>query len=108
MATSDCEIFFNYLIAEYQRPFNGWDFSYLNGRRVDMHQHHRWDYAQFASHLGNGFAARLRQAYRFLLELFRVNLLALSLLLIPFPICIEYSSASGTLSIPTLLANSPC
>lgn len=49
MATSDRDTFFNYLTAEYQRPFNGWDFSYLNGRRVDMHQHHRWDYAQIVT-----------------------------------------------------------
>jgi SAM-dependent methyltransferase len=49
MATSNRDTFFNYLIGEYHHPFNGWDFSYLNGRRVDLHQQHHWDYAQIVT-----------------------------------------------------------
>ena len=49
MATSNSNPFFNKLIAEYHHPFNGWDFSYLNGRRVDIHQQHRWDYARIVT-----------------------------------------------------------
>jgi len=44
MATSSDNTFFDDLIAEYHQPFNGWDFSYLIGRRVDIHQQHFWDY----------------------------------------------------------------
>lgn len=44
MATNSGNTFFDDLIAEYHQPFNGWDFSYLNGRRVDIHQQHLWDY----------------------------------------------------------------
>ena len=49
MATSNRDTFFNYLIDEYHHPFNGWDFSYLNGRRVDIHQQQHWDYAQIVT-----------------------------------------------------------
>jgi SAM-dependent methyltransferase len=31
-------------IAEYNQPFAGWDFSYLNGRRVTIRAQHTWDY----------------------------------------------------------------
>ncbi len=36
--------FYNYLVAEYNKPYVGWDMSYLEGRRVDIHTEHRWDY----------------------------------------------------------------
>jgi SAM-dependent methyltransferase len=49
MTTSNSDTFFNYLIAEYQHPFNGWDFSYLSGRSVDIHQQQHWDYAQIVT-----------------------------------------------------------
>lgn len=49
MATSNRDTFFNTLIAEYHHPFNGWDFSYLNGRWVDLHQQYHWDYAQIVT-----------------------------------------------------------
>src|SRR5437879_647440 len=49
MATSNRDTFFNQLIAEYHHHFNGWDFSYLAGRRLDIHQHHLWDYAQIVT-----------------------------------------------------------
>lgn len=38
--------FYTYLIAEYNTPFAGWDMSYLNGRSVDLHTEHRWDYTE--------------------------------------------------------------
>ena len=38
--------FLDELLAEYQQPFNGWDFSYLNGRRIGIHQQPLWDYKQ--------------------------------------------------------------
>ena len=40
--------FFDELMEEYNRPFSGWDLSYLDSRRVDMQQHPLWDYAQAA------------------------------------------------------------
>lgn len=36
--------FYNYLVAEYNTPFAGWDMSYLKGRSVDLHTEPRWDY----------------------------------------------------------------
>lgn len=36
--------FYNYLVSEYNEPFSGWDFTYLNGRSVDIHTGHPWDY----------------------------------------------------------------
>ena len=37
--------FFDYLVSEYNRPFSGWDLSYLKGRRVEGIGHkHQWDY----------------------------------------------------------------
>ncbi len=36
--------FYNYLVAEYNQPFSGWDLSYLKGRSVDIHTDPRWDY----------------------------------------------------------------
>ena len=36
--------FFNYLQAEYERPFSGWDFSYLAGRMVEDFSTLTWDY----------------------------------------------------------------
>ncbi len=36
--------FYNYLVAEYNAPFSGWDMSYLKGRSVDLHAEPRWDY----------------------------------------------------------------
>ena len=49
MSSGNRDTFFNTLIAEYHHPFNGWDFSYLNGRRVDIHQQHHWDYGQIVT-----------------------------------------------------------
>lgn len=36
--------FYNYLVAEYNTPFAGWDMSYLKDRRIDLHAEPRWDY----------------------------------------------------------------
>ncbi len=50
MATSSStDPFFNELIAEYNHPFEGWDFSYLEGRRVDIHPQQGWDYTQIVT-----------------------------------------------------------
>lgn len=38
------EAFFDYLMVEYNQPISGWDFSYLNGRRTDIHTEPSWDY----------------------------------------------------------------
>lgn len=35
---------FDSLIAEYNHPFNGWDFSHLNGRRTTIRSTPTWDY----------------------------------------------------------------
>jgi len=35
---------YDYLISEYQQPFSGWDFSYLNGRRDSIRPEATWDY----------------------------------------------------------------
>ena len=35
---------FNYLQAEYDYPFSGWDFSYLDGRMVEDLSVLTWDY----------------------------------------------------------------
>jgi SAM-dependent methyltransferase len=45
MADISDKAFFDYLMAEYNHPFNGWDFSYLAGRRTDIHGEKTWDYA---------------------------------------------------------------
>ena len=45
MADISDKAFFDYLMAEYNHPFNGWDFSYLAGRRTDIHGQKTWDYA---------------------------------------------------------------
>jgi hypothetical protein len=36
--------FFSYLMAEYNQPFSGWDFSYLAGRRRTFRPEDTWDY----------------------------------------------------------------
>lgn len=36
--------FFAYLMAEYNQPFSGWDFSYLAGRRRTFRPDDTWDY----------------------------------------------------------------
>jgi len=46
MTSDTSDPFYNHLLAEYHHPFSGWDFSYLTGRRIDLHQQHHWDYAQ--------------------------------------------------------------
>ncbi|HLX40982.1 MAG TPA: methyltransferase domain-containing protein [Ktedonobacteraceae bacterium] len=38
--------FYQYLVAEYNMPFAGWDMSYLKGRSVDLHAEHLWDYTE--------------------------------------------------------------
>lgn len=35
---------YNYLIAEYNHPFSGWDFSYLDRRRVTIQHTDTWNY----------------------------------------------------------------
>lgn len=37
--------FYNYLVSEYNQSFSGWDFAYLEHRRVDIHTGHPWDYS---------------------------------------------------------------
>lgn len=44
MAEISDKAFFDYLMAEHNQPFNGWDFSYLAGRRTDIHAQQSWDY----------------------------------------------------------------
>jgi len=44
MAEINDTAFFDYLIAEYQRPFSGWDLAYLDGRRTESHGDLPWDY----------------------------------------------------------------
>jgi ubiquinone/menaquinone biosynthesis C-methylase UbiE len=51
--------FFDYLMAEYNQPFNGWDFSYLEGRRTDIHARNTWDYA-------DSVVAAMKQAHSML------------------------------------------
>ena len=36
--------FYTYLVSEYNQPFSGWDFAYLEDRRVDVEAHATWDY----------------------------------------------------------------
>lgn len=36
--------FYTYLVSEYNQTFSGWDFTHLNGRRLDIHTDHPWDY----------------------------------------------------------------
>lgn len=55
MAEMHDKAFFDYLMAEYNHPFNGWDFSYLAGRRIDIHAQKTWDYTASA-------VAAMRQA----------------------------------------------
>lgn len=40
----DRDALFQYLQAEYEHPFSGWDFSYLDGRRVEDWSALTWDY----------------------------------------------------------------
>jgi SAM-dependent methyltransferase len=40
---SDTQLF-DYLVAEYNHPFVGWDFSHLNSRRVAIRPNPLWDY----------------------------------------------------------------
>ena len=40
--TSDADLL-EWLRAEHAQPFEGWDFSYLNERRVEPAKHKRWD-----------------------------------------------------------------
>jgi hypothetical protein len=35
---------FNFLTEEYNHPFSGWDFSYLNGRMISIRATPAWDY----------------------------------------------------------------
>jgi SAM-dependent methyltransferase len=42
-STSEKDLF-DYLVAEYQRPFTGWDFSYLAGRSVTIRPNPLWNY----------------------------------------------------------------
>lgn len=44
MAKISDKAFFDYLVHEYNQPFNGWDFSYLQGRRTAVHTEKTWDY----------------------------------------------------------------
>jgi ubiquinone/menaquinone biosynthesis C-methylase UbiE len=37
--------FYDYLVFEYNQPFSGWDFAYLQDRRFDIHTDHLWDYS---------------------------------------------------------------
>lgn len=37
---------YNYLISEYNHPFSGWDFSYLDGRRVTIQHVSSWNYTE--------------------------------------------------------------
>ncbi|HLI07039.1 MAG TPA: methyltransferase domain-containing protein [Ktedonobacteraceae bacterium] len=55
MAEISDTAFFDYLMAEYNQPFNGWDFSYLAERMTDIHTRKMWDYAASA-------AAAMKQA----------------------------------------------
>ncbi|MEO8973604.1 MAG: class I SAM-dependent methyltransferase [Ktedonobacteraceae bacterium] len=36
--------FYTYLVAEYNKPYVGWDMSYLKGRSIDLHTEPHWDY----------------------------------------------------------------
>ena len=45
-ARSDADLL-EWLRAEHAQPFEGWDFSYLTGRRVEAAHHHRWDLHEF-------------------------------------------------------------
>lgn len=40
----DRDAFYAYLLREYNQPFSGWDFSYLNGRYEMVHAPTIWDY----------------------------------------------------------------
>jgi len=51
--------FYNYLVAEYNTPFAGWDMSYLKDRRVDLHTEHRWDYTATVLSAMNGIDTML-------------------------------------------------
>ena len=44
---------FNYLQAEYDYPFSGWDFSYLDGRMVEDLSVLTWDYRAAIEKGGN-------------------------------------------------------
>ena len=41
-ATSDAELL-EWLRVEHAQPFEGWDFSFLKGRRIEQGDHHHWD-----------------------------------------------------------------
>ncbi len=51
--------FYMYLGAEYNMPFAGWDMSYLEGRRVDLHPEPRWDYTATVLAVMNGIGTML-------------------------------------------------
>ncbi|GCE09672.1 class I SAM-dependent methyltransferase [Dictyobacter aurantiacus] len=40
---------FDFLIEEYNHPFNGWDFSYLNGRMTSIRTNPAWDYTHIVT-----------------------------------------------------------
>jgi SAM-dependent methyltransferase len=40
----DRDALYAYLLQEYNQPFSGWDFSYLNGRYETIHASDMWDY----------------------------------------------------------------
>lgn len=41
------ETFLAYLLKEYNQPFSGWDFSYLNGRSETIHPPDMWNYQSY-------------------------------------------------------------
>ena len=51
--------FYNYLVAEYNAPFAGWDMSYLEGRSVNIHPEPRWDYTATVLSAMHGIEAML-------------------------------------------------
>ena len=43
----DKDTFLAYLLKEYNQPFSGWDFSYLDGRSESIHPTDMWDYQSY-------------------------------------------------------------
>lgn len=39
----DRDTFLAHLLKEYNQPFSGWDFSYLNGRSETIHSPDMWN-----------------------------------------------------------------
>lgn len=48
-----------YLLAEYEQPFSGWDFSRLAGRRESLRPHDTWDYTATVRRAMGGATALL-------------------------------------------------